>query len=79
GIDIMLVTDMIQSAYQDKFDTALLASGDADYVPAVHLVQELKKDVVNLHLYAGSSAELRNECDFHKLVKTDASGKVYFV
>ncbi|MDO8537944.1 MAG: NYN domain-containing protein [archaeon] len=78
GIDILLVTDMIKGAFQEQFQTALLATGDADYVPAVELVQTLKKEVINLHFYAGSSGELRNICNSHKLIQADAKGKCYF-
>ena len=74
GIDIMLVTDMVKGAFQDRFEVALLATGDADFVPAVELVQTLKKEVVNLHFYAGSSSELRNICNSHKLILVGAKG-----
>ncbi len=78
GIDIMLVADMIKFAYQNRYDVALLATGDADFTPAIELVQTLKKEVVNLHFFAGSSNELRNACNSHKLIQVDAQGKCYF-
>ena len=68
GVDIMLVADMIRGAFQNKYETALLLTGDADFIPAVELVQFLRKDVGNVHCYAGSSSELRNKCDFHILI-----------
>ena len=74
GIDIMLVTDLIKGAFQEKYETALLATGDADFVPAVELAQTLKKEAINLHFYAGSSSELRNACDSHRLIKVDQKG-----
>ncbi|MFH0970314.1 MAG: NYN domain-containing protein [Candidatus Diapherotrites archaeon] len=78
GIDILLVTDMVKGAFQDRYDIALLASGDADFVPAVDLVQSLKKSVVNLHFYAGSSSELRNACNAHSLIQLDTKGNYSF-
>jgi uncharacterized LabA/DUF88 family protein len=39
----MLVVDMIKNAFQKKYEVALLFSGDADFVPAVKLIQNLKK------------------------------------
>lgn len=78
GIDILLVTDMVKGAFQEQYQTALLATGDADYVPAVELVQALKKEVINIHFYAGSSAELRIVCNSHKLIQVDAKGNCYF-
>ncbi len=74
GIDIQLVADMIKGAFQEKYELALLLTGDADFVPAVELVQLLKKDVVNIHCYAGSSSELRNACDSHIKIDADAKG-----
>ncbi len=71
----MLVTDMVQGAFQNRYDVALLATGDADFVPAVQLVQNLKKEVINLHFYAGSSSELRNTCNAHILIQVDSKGK----
>ncbi|MBU2099922.1 NYN domain-containing protein [Candidatus Micrarchaeota archaeon] len=73
GIDIMLVADMIKASFQKKFDTALLVTGDADFVPAVELTQLLGKEVINIHCYAGSSSELRNMCDSH--IKIELDGK----
>ncbi|MBS3063433.1 MAG: NYN domain-containing protein [Candidatus Diapherotrites archaeon] len=72
------MSDMLRSAYLDMYDVALLASGDADFVPAAELVQTLKKEVVNVHFYAGSSSELRTTCNAHKLVQVDATGNCYF-
>lgn len=77
GIDVMLVVDMVKNAFQEKYETALLFTGDADFVPAVELVQNLKKEVVNVHLYAGSSIELRQACDSHILVGKDAKGNFF--
>ena len=74
GIDIMLVTDLVKGAMQDKYDAALLVTGDADFVPAVELAQSFKKEIINVHCYSGSSSELRNRCDSHIQVDADAKG-----
>jgi len=77
GVDVMLVADMIRGAYQNKYETALLLSGDADFIPAVELVQFLGKEVVNVHCFAGSSGELRNKCDSHLLITAGAKGNCF--
>lgn len=78
GVDVLLATDLIKDAFRNKYDIALLVSGDSDFVPAVDLVQSLKKQVVNVHLYAGSSSELRNACDSHTLIQIDKNdGKMH--
>ncbi|MEK6818557.1 MAG: NYN domain-containing protein, partial [Nanoarchaeota archaeon] len=33
--DINMAVDMVENAYDDKFDVAILVSGDGDFVPAV--------------------------------------------
>jgi uncharacterized LabA/DUF88 family protein len=77
GVDVMLVVDMVRGAFQDKFETAILLTGDADFIPAVEFVQFLKKEVVNVHCYAGSSSDLRNNCDSHMLLTADANGNCF--
>ena len=39
GVDTALATDLIQGALDNLFDAAVLMSADADFVPAVELVQ----------------------------------------
>jgi len=74
GVDVMLVCDLVKHAFQNEYDTALLASGDADFVPAVELVQQLGKQVTNLHFYSNSSTELRNKTNNHGLVYYEKMG-----
>ena len=77
GIDVLIATDMIRDAFQNRWDVALLFTGDADFVPAVNLVQTLKKQVINVHLYEGSSSELRTECNSHILIDIDKKGTMH--
>jgi uncharacterized LabA/DUF88 family protein len=45
GIDVMLVTDMLLYAHQNRYDTALLASGDKDFTYAIKAIQAIGKTV----------------------------------
>jgi uncharacterized LabA/DUF88 family protein len=45
GVDVALVTKMLSHAFRDTFDTAIIVSGDSDYVEAVRVVKELGKRV----------------------------------
>ncbi|MGC9310787.1 MAG: NYN domain-containing protein [Candidatus Aenigmatarchaeota archaeon] len=45
GDDIHLATDLIVLAYKNTYDTAVLVSGDGDFVPAIKAVQEIGKKV----------------------------------
>ncbi len=46
GVDTRVVTDMISLAWQDAYDVAVLASLDADLIPAVELLQLRAKRVI---------------------------------
>jgi uncharacterized LabA/DUF88 family protein len=63
GIDVQIATDMLRFAYGNAYDTGILISGDADFVPAVKAVKDLGKHVENAFVKRGQSRELRQTCD----------------
>ncbi len=62
-VDIMLATDMLSLAYQDAYDTAILVSGDSDFIYTVEEVQRIGKRVENAAFKKTSSHQLRKVCD----------------
>ena len=46
AVDVMLATDLIM--LREIYDVAILVSGDQDYVPAVQVVKDAGKTVVNV-------------------------------
>ncbi len=70
GDDIHLATDMIVLASKNAYDTAILVSGDGDFVPAVKAVQDMGKRIENFYFKSGHSWHLRQTCD--KSVLMDA-------
>ncbi|PIR06061.1 MAG: hypothetical protein COV55_05020 [Candidatus Komeilibacteria bacterium CG11_big_fil_rev_8_21_14_0_20_36_20] len=46
GIDVKLATDMIVAAVDDKYDTAIVVSSDADIVPAIDWIRKRTKKKV---------------------------------
>jgi uncharacterized LabA/DUF88 family protein len=44
-IDIQIAIDMVSLAYENAYDTAVLVSGDGDFVPVIRKVRELGKKV----------------------------------
>jgi len=44
-IDIKIAIDVISLAYEDAYDTAVLVSGDGDFIPVIKKVKELDKNV----------------------------------
>jgi uncharacterized LabA/DUF88 family protein len=43
--DVMLATELLMQAFHDSYDTAIVVSGDRDFVPAVKAVQSMGKRV----------------------------------
>lgn len=65
GIDAAIVTDLIQCAFDDTFDRAILVSGDADYVPAVEYIQRKTDKQVIQAFFRNCGTQLRNACWDH--------------
>ncbi len=63
GDDVYLATDLIKGAYENLYDIAIIISGDADFIPAIKLVQKNGKKVINAFFPKSSSYLLRNCCD----------------
>lgn len=63
GDDVYLATDLIKGAYENLYDVAIIVSGDADFIPAIKLVQKNGKKVINAFFPKSSSYRLRNCCD----------------
>jgi len=77
GVDINIAVDMFKLAKDDVYDTAILVTSDADFVPAVEVIQELGKHVENAFFKKGRSFNLRKACDnFIELNKSFFKKKV---
>ena len=44
-VDIKIAIDIISLAYEDSYDTAVLVSGDGDFIPVVKKIKELGKNI----------------------------------
>ena len=63
GDDVYLANDLIKGAYENFYDTAIIVSGDEDFIPAIKTVQTLGKKVVNAFFHKSSSNALRSVCN----------------
>jgi len=63
GVDVWLATDMLNLAWKNVYDTAILVSGDGDFADAVEAVKELGKHIENAYTKKGLSQHLRQACD----------------
>lgn len=70
GIDVWVAVDMIkESVIDNNCDICLLISGDADFVPALSLIESSGKEVLTAMVPFGYSSELRNKFPFFILRK----------
>ncbi len=49
GVDIKMALDVLDSAHDDRFDVAVLVTGDGDFVPLVHKITSLGKQALLAH------------------------------
>jgi len=61
GEDILLASEMVRDAALNRYDCCILLTGDADFVPAVHLVQDLGKPVIVAAFHGSLSHQLELE------------------
>lgn len=59
GDDVYLAIDLVSGAYENLYDTAVIISGDEDFVPAIKKVQKLGKKVENAYFIRSSSTTLK--------------------
>ena len=61
--DIHIAVDMVENAGENEFDTAIIVSGDGDFVPAVEAVKRKNKEVENVYFKNSSSRNLQMHCN----------------
>lgn len=76
AVDVYLATDMVDLCHRDEFDVAYLVSGDRDLAPAIDVVLERGKQVINVYLDhpRRNSYTLRRHCQglFREITRTVA-------
>jgi uncharacterized LabA/DUF88 family protein len=63
GDDTHLVSDFVGEAYENIYDTAVIVSGDEDFISPIKRVRRLGKKIENAYFSSSSSFNLRNACD----------------
>jgi len=48
GVDVKLAIDILDMAYQDKYDTAIIVSSDTDLIPGIVRSKELGKKIEHI-------------------------------
>jgi uncharacterized LabA/DUF88 family protein len=68
GVDVLLAVDLVRLAAEEKYDTAVILSGDADLVPAVEAVRLLYRKRVEVALPDVEAYHLRQAAGvFHEI------------
>ncbi|MFX1242268.1 MAG: NYN domain-containing protein [Promethearchaeota archaeon] len=70
-VDIKIAIDMISLAYDDAYDTAVLVSGDGDFLPVVKKIKTLGKDFELWAFKYSLANTLREEVDQRKIFYLD--------
>lgn len=75
GVDILIATDMLTAALRNCYDTAILVSGDGDFVEVLEEIKRAGKQVENAIFISTRSDALINAADlFIELNKNDLKG-----
>lgn len=76
NLDTKLTADLVGMAAQNKFDTAILVSNDADFVSGMNVVQTLGKKVEIVYFKGMGSMELRQKADVPRKTKPSFFKKI---
>ncbi len=65
GDDVYLAHDLLIGAFDNLYDTAIIVSGDEDFLPIIQTIRvRFGKKVENAYFRASSSYKLRKSCNF---------------
>jgi len=76
--DIRLALQMQKDAYDNKYDTAYLFSGDGDFAPLPEYLKEKSKKVKVFYFDATGSLSLLKSCDFNCEMITKKTANKYY-
>ena len=69
GVDIKIGISLLLDAIEDKYDVALLFSGDSDFCPAIkHIIKELGKEIIFCHFPDQITEELLQCCSNDRII-----------
>ncbi len=68
GDDIQLAIDMLDDAFQNRYDVGVLVSGDGDFTPLVRKVRQYGKQVEIYYFQKLCSSDLRSHADSARVI-----------
>jgi uncharacterized LabA/DUF88 family protein len=69
GVDVRIGIDLVEGAYEDRYDTAMLISSDGDLAPAVDMITRKGKKIEVVGFQHKPSYALIQKTDFYRSVK----------
>ncbi len=78
GDDINLALDMLNDAWEKKYDKAILISGDGDFAPLLKYVKNKNKKVEVISFYDVLSRNLMNEADKVSFINKKIANKFFW-
>lgn len=63
GVDVLLAIDMLQKAYENQYEWAMLLTGDDDFIDLVEAVKNTGKRVYGFYFEKHTSKELQDSFD----------------
>lgn len=78
--DVNIAIQLFRLAIEDRYDTALILSGDSDLLPSIRAVKSTfaSKRIGVLIPIGRRAEELKNECDFHTRIREKNLAKCLF-
>lgn len=68
GVDVRLGLDLLEGAYEDRYDTALVVSSDSDLAPAFELVRRKNKTIESVMFDKCNSFALQRDASTFKIL-----------
>lgn len=78
GDDINLALDMLNDAWENKYDKAILFSGDGDFAPLLKYVKNKNKKVEVISFDKLASRNLLNESDRFSFINKKTANKFFW-
>lgn len=68
GVDVHMAVDLIKDAFQKKFKTAIIVSGDADFAYSVEIVRKLKYKIYSIFIPNRFSVAIAYQSNAAKII-----------
>ena len=74
GVDAILAIDMVEKAFLDQYEVAIIVAGDQDHLPAVEAVKNKGKQVFGVYYEGSYSEKLVNAFDLGYVLEQNKDG-----